>query len=174
MRDAGHKLVSCFAVARSASQWFMAQYSARLLLQASFTFPTFVWSLSSSPVGPDVPDVLEAHAAHTASQKIWESLMGRIGFFSLPLTTQEPRQGQIVRARHGVRQRSDGAGFTGYIWSGAAIPSIARPSRRVAWTAATSASRARRVSGSSHKTRSAGSLLPAVYQREKSAASWSR
>src|ERR1041384_4066285 len=87
MSDAGHKLVSCFAVARSASQWFMAQYSARLLLQSSATFPTGLLSLS--PVVPEVPEVLEvpdAHAAHTvhaASQKIWESLMGRIGFFSL-------------------------------------------------------------------------------------------
>jgi len=99
----------------------MAQYSARLLLQSSATFPTIVVSLSSSPVVPEVPEVLEvpdAHAAHTvhaASQKIWESLIGRIGFFSLPLTVQGPSQGKPVRVRHGVRQSSGGAGFAGYI-----------------------------------------------------------
>ena len=61
-----------------------------------------------------------------------------------------------------------------HISSGAAMPGMPSPSRSVACTAAVSASRAWRVAVSSHSTRSAGSPLPSVYQREKSAARASR
>ena len=81
----------------------------------------------------------------------------------------------VEAARLGPQlQILDPSKLLAYICCGAAMPSSWSPRASVACTAPTSARRAARTGRSSVRTRSAGSVLPAVYQRENSPASSSR